>query len=120
MANAAKSLPEPPTDITGEARALWDAVVADLVLEAHHLALLREACRALHRACEARVLVDRDGLVTMDRFDQPREHPGVQIELANRRLFRSLIRELGLDADTVEEYARPGHRTPDYKSRAGV
>lgn len=102
------ALPDAPSGLGGAGASLWVRVMAEFELvDAHHFCLLEQCCAALNRVEEARLILDQEGIVVRDRFDQAREHPAVQIELANRRLVAKLLRELGLDIATGEEYSRP-------------
>ncbi len=71
-------------------------MVAEYVLEAHHLALLERACEALGRLVEARDAIARDGAYVEGRFGV-RAHPALAVEAQSRIAFARIVRELGLD-----------------------
>lgn len=89
-----------PEHLRPETQRWWLAVNADYELDNHHRLLLTEACGALDRAAQAREVISREGAYFVDRLGAKRAHPACAIELANRRLFASILRELGLDAPT--------------------
>jgi phage terminase small subunit len=65
-----------------------------------------EAAFAWDRAQQARLLVDAQGLVLLDRFNQAKPHPALAVERDNRSLYLRVCRELDLDGAGPEE-ARP-------------
>ena len=100
--------PAAPAHLTAEARAWWESVVADYVLDAHHLRLLQLAAEAWDRGQQARRALKRHGTTYTDRFGQPKARPEVAIERDSRIAFARLLRELALDVDgPAEPYARP-------------
>lgn len=101
-------LPKTPKGLSSEAGALWRAVVSEFELDPHHLRLLEAACVCWDRIREARKLIDKDGVVTKDRFGQLRQHPATQVELSNKRMLAKLLRELQLDIEPADQgYSRP-------------
>ena len=102
-----KSNPQPPKHLSRESRAWWRSVVSDYELELHHLKLLQSACESLDRVAEARLLIERDGVVIEDRFGQQKPHPACDIERHNRALFARMLRELALDVEGPAETVRP-------------
>ena len=114
---AEKALPRAPAHLRPTTRRWWSAVVSDYDLEDHHLKLLTLAAEAWDRVCQAREVIDRDGLTYVDRFDQPKARPEVGIERDSRIGFARLIRELDLDFDGPSESPRPpglrSNRRPD-------
>ena len=99
---AAEKGPRAPEGLQSRSQRLWSAVNKDFELAPHELALLEEALRALDRADQARTIVDEFGPVTVDRFGQARVHPAVGVERDARGLFVRCLRELGLDAATID------------------
>jgi P27 family predicted phage terminase small subunit len=103
--------PKPPRELSRESRALWRVVVAEYNLESHHLALLRLALEALDRASKAQAILEREGLMLLDRFDQPKAHPMVAVrrdaEISTARLWR----ELQLDAEAAPDIRIPRPRS---------
>lgn len=77
----------------------WRSVQDDYLLEPHHVRLLTLAAEAWDRCQQARAVLDRDGLIYLDRFEAPRARPEVAIERDSRIAFSRLIRELDLDVE---------------------
>lgn len=100
-------VPRPPKHLKKDGRALWTKVLTAYGLEDFHQAILAVACEALDRKVQARELLDAEGLTTVDKNLIARPHPAVAIERDSAiRLLRAL-RELSLDAESVDEYVRP-------------
>src|SRR5262245_19627527 len=64
--------------------------------------LLTMACEAWDRACEAREILARDGIVIGGRQAAVRPHPAVAIERDARIAFSKLVAQLSLDGDPSE------------------
>ncbi len=73
--------------------------------------LLQLAAEAWDRACQARRILAREGLVYRDRFLKPRKHPAVSIEEGARLAFAKLLRELDLEGEPHPGYRRARHAT---------
>jgi phage terminase small subunit len=71
----------------------------DYQLDTHHLKLLQAACEAWDRACEAQLILSRDGLVIAGREGGVRPHPAVAIRRDAEISFARLLRELDLDTE---------------------
>ena len=105
-----KRTPPPPKEWNVFAKKFWASVHRQFAIEEpQHVELLRAACQQLHRAEQARAVVDEEGAVDRDRFGQRREHPGVATERKAHLAFLRISRELGLD---VEITAARGPRRP--------
>ena len=76
-------------------------------LEDFHERLLVLAGQAWDRATEAREFLAEDGAVIVDRFEQKKPHPAVQIESQAMLNFAKLLREIGLDLDRSEPSRPP-------------
>ena len=57
------SIPKAPTGTRAAGKRLWDAVLADYVLEQHELGLLREMVRTTDLLDELDAVIRRDGLI---------------------------------------------------------
>jgi hypothetical protein len=82
-------------------------VLEEWQLEQHHEKLLTLAAESWDRVIEAREIIDSEGLVFLDRFGQPKEHPAAGIERDNRIAFARLLRELDLDAGPEPDVRLP-------------
>ena len=94
--------PRPPADLSARSKRLWVAVLAGFELSPAELELLRSALISLDRADQAAEVVKRDGVVVVDRYGTPKQHPACDVEARNRCLVRPLRRpawrEVGCDA----------------------
>ena len=94
----------PPEGLSPRSRELWAAVVPNRAKSAGRLALLEEALHALDRADEMRVVVDRDGPVTVNETTKMvHVHPCVKIERESRQAFSRLWATMGLEWSSVED-----------------
>jgi len=83
-------------------------VLTDYSIEdAPGLALLEQAATSLHRAEQAREMLAKEGLVTRDRFDQPKPHPAAVIARDAEASFRAALRDLQLDVEPTRPVGRP-------------
>jgi phage terminase small subunit len=95
-----------PRHLAPATRKWAEGILADFVLESHHVRLLVLCCQAWDRAEDARAALAEHGTVFVDRFGQPRARPEIAIERDSRISFARLLRELALDVDEPGE-ARP-------------
>ena len=96
-AKALQTTTEPPAHLSPAAQDWWRAVLKDFAPEGHHLRILQLAAEAWDRTQSARESLEANGLVYIDRFDQPKPRPEAAIARDNSALFARLLRELGLD-----------------------
>ena len=94
------SSPKAPAALSDESRKLWQRVVREYALEAHHLAILTATCEALDRMRSAQAAIVRDGEYVDGRFGM-KAHPGLAVERDSRIAFLRGIRELGLDLEAA-------------------
>lgn len=93
--------PLPPPHLDAAGTSLWEAVVADYDLDAIGLELLDALCTAVDRRVEARRLIDTEGIIVRDRFQQQRPNPAVAIEREATATMSRLARVLGLTLEPV-------------------
>ena|SRR5665811_1843596 len=86
-----------PKHLRAATKVWWSSVIRDYGLEDHHVLLLTAACESLDRAAMAREAIEKDGAFFVDRHGSRKPHPGLAVERDSRSLFKSLLRELGLD-----------------------
>jgi phage terminase small subunit len=89
----------------------------DYDLEEHHSRMLTLAAEAWDRACQAREILAKDGIVIGGREAAARPHPAVAIERDSRLAFARLIAQLNLDGDAPQ--AEPGVRATRRSTRTG-
>ena len=86
-----------PTYLGKSGRKFWREVLNEFVLEDQHdLQRLAHAASCLDRIDAARQEIEKIGAYYVDRFGQPKEHPGQKTERDNKALFARLVREMGL------------------------
>ena len=79
----------------------------EYALEPHHIRLLTLAAEAYDSAQGAREVLQREGKIFIDRFDQPKPRPEVAIQRDSAISFARLLRELDLDVYVPAERSRP-------------
>ncbi|MGD9890307.1 MAG: P27 family phage terminase small subunit [Dehalococcoidia bacterium] len=102
-----KSTPRPPRHLSVATRKWWAQIVADYVLESHHLKILTLAAEAWDRGQTAREVLDREGLTFIDRFGQPKARPEVAIARDSATVYLRALRELDLDVEPPADATRP-------------
>jgi len=81
----------------------WRSVLREYEFDkTHDYELLDQACECLDRIEQCRQAIKDDGLFQKDRYDRPVEHDAAKTERAQKKLFLSIIRELGLTLDRQE------------------
>lgn len=86
-----------PKNLKTEGRKFWRAVLKEFEFEkTHDFELLAQAAECLDRISECREAINKDGLFLRNRYDKPVEHDAAKIERAQKKLFLSIIREIGL------------------------
>jgi P27 family predicted phage terminase small subunit len=97
-----------PRSLSKAARRLWLQVTTDFeVTDSAGLALLTQALYAWDRCEAARALVDAEGAVVRDRFNQLVPHPAVRIERDSRAQFVRCMAALNLDVQPARPPGRP-------------
>ena len=102
------STPKPPDHLSREAKNWWRKINGEWELGADALLLLRGSLESFDRCEQARKLLDKDGLVVLDRFGQQKAHPAASIERDSRLQMVRCWRALNLDVEPL----RPGPGRP--------
>lgn len=90
------------------ATAAWvKSVLQTWELEPHHKKLLLLAAGHWDRIQAARRIIEKNGAIFYDRFQQPKPRPEIQIERDSSVVFARLLRELALDVEPPKETLRP-------------
>ena len=98
---------KPPQHLSREVKKWFAQVIESYELEPHHMRLLTLAAESWDRTCQARVIIDTQGMTYEDRFGAPKARPEIAIERDNRLAFVRIIRELDLDIDAPAQASRP-------------
>lgn len=98
--------PRAPAHLQKATRDWFVGVMADYVLEPHHVRLLTLAAEAWDRSQQAREAL-ATGLTFTDRFGAPHARPEIAIERDSRTAFARLVRELDLDTEPPAAGKRP-------------
>lgn len=107
-----KTTLKPPKSLAKAGRKFWESVLEAYALEdEHHFRLLENCGLALDRAAQAREQITKDGITVKNRFGETVAHPACNIERQSMSLFKSTVRELGLDLETGPAEVR-GPRRP--------
>jgi len=89
-----------PKHLQNEGRKFWRSVLSEYEFDkTHDYELLAQACQCLDRMQDCRDTIVSDGLFQKDRYGRSVEHDGLKMERAEKKLFLSIIRELGLTLD---------------------
>ena len=101
---------EPPAYLSERAKSFWRETVATWVMDdAAALTLLELACVALGRADQGRELLEAEGLVVVDRYQQVKPHPACSVRAGVAALaFARLLRELRLLEPVPDSESRIG------------
>ena len=97
----------PPAHFSPSTASWWATVMDEYALEPHHVRLLTLACEAYDSAQDAREILQREGKIFIDRFDQPKPRPEVAIQRDSAIGFARMLRELDLDISGPTDRARP-------------
>ena len=89
----------PQVELTAGGQALWDQVLSEWKLDSSSRALLRLACESLSQAERCNVYVKRDGLIVMNRFDEPRKNEAAVMEAQFRSAAIGALNKLMASLD---------------------
>ena len=106
----AAEFPTAPKGLSPVMKTWWAEIVRTYELESHHLRLLQRAAESWDLAEAALTVIRKQGSSYQDRFGQPRERPEATTWRTSVTLFKSLLRELQLDAGSPEPPRSPGRR----------
>lgn len=98
--------PEAPRHLSAAARRLFEATVADYLLEPFQEAILVKSLEAFDRAEEARRIVKASGLIVETRLGEKKANPAASLELHSRAAFFAGMRQLGLDFEPAGGQSR--------------
>lgn len=96
-----------PKNLGKTGRKFWKSVLMEFEFEkSHDYELLAQACECIDRMEQCREAIDHDGLFQRDRYGRPIEHDALKVERAQKKLFLSIVREIGLTLDRQESQKR--------------
>lgn len=78
-------IPPAPTGSGRAGRKLWRAVLEQFELEEHEATLLERACRVADSCAALQAIVDREGVMSADRFGATVPHPAL-VELRQQSM----------------------------------
>ena len=90
---------QPPAHLSKKMRDWWEDIEATHGLEPHHRHLLQLAAEAFDRAEGARKVIEGQGAVFLDRFNQAKARPETVIERDCRRDFAAIVKQLNFDEE---------------------
>ncbi len=94
-----ETTPKPPEHLSREAKSWWRKITEEWELGNDALLVLRGALEAFDRCQQARKLLEKEGLVVLDRFKQQKVHPAATIERDSRLQMVRCWRALNLDVE---------------------
>ena|SRR5438045_2354095 len=103
------SKPRPPAGLSPAARRWWARLQRGYdICDDGGLCVLNETAWAYHRAEEAKTIVERDGPVVFDRWQQAKVHPAVLVERNSRAAVLRGLKQLGVGDAPGEQQRGPG------------
>jgi hypothetical protein len=93
-----------PRDLSGATRRWWAAMSEDYGIEdTGGLSVLTLAARARDTAAAAKAIIDREGMMTTDRFGCAKAHPAVAVERDARAQMLAALKALHLDLEPLRD-----------------
>jgi P27 family predicted phage terminase small subunit len=106
MKTTSNKLPKAPKSLSAEAKVWWRKILADYELDHHGLLLLESALQSFDRMRQAQALLDKEGIVLTDRFEQKKPHPATVIERDSKAAMVRTFQALHLDIEPLHD--KPG------------
>jgi phage terminase small subunit len=103
-----KRIPAAPTGVGSRGKRLWKALHQSFSFSPDELELLSLAVECVDRAEKAQVILMREGVTSIDRFGQVKEHAAVTVRNSAETNAAKLLRQLGLRAE-VERAIKNGN-----------
>ena len=96
-----------PTGLSAEAKRRWRALVEEYeIRDAAGLQILQLYCESFDRVNACQKAIKKAGLVSSDRFGQPKAHPLTAVERDGRASMLAALKALNLDLEPLRD--RPG------------
>jgi P27 family predicted phage terminase small subunit len=96
-----KRLPDAPEHLSTEAKGWWERIVSRWDLDDAALLILEGALEAFDRMRQAQAVLDEEGVIALDRFGKPKQHPATLVERDAKNALLRGIKALGLDLEPV-------------------
>jgi P27 family predicted phage terminase small subunit len=97
----------PPKRLSQEARRYWRKIVDEFQIEDETgMIILATALEAFDRMRSAQEQIRKDGMTSVDRFNQVKAHPLLTVERDARAQFLAGLRQMNLDLEPLAD--RPG------------
>ena len=94
----------PPRGLSAEARKLWSEIVREYsITDPAGLSILRAGLESFDRAATAKRLLDVEGAVVVDRWNQRKVHPAAAVERDSRAAWLSALKQLNLDIEPLRD-----------------
>lgn len=103
-------IPEPPQPLTDAGFRLWVAITHEYKLDPAALEILALGCEAYSRSRQAGEILDKEGLMSCNRFGDVHEHPAVKAERDARAQCLVALKMLGLTLEPIGDIGRPTGR----------
>jgi phage terminase small subunit len=93
-----------PAHLTAEAAAWFGRLASEYGIEDEAgLLMLRAAMESFDRADQARALIAKQGMTSMDKYGQRRPHPAIAIERDSRKNLLAFLKALNLDLEPLRD-----------------
>jgi P27 family predicted phage terminase small subunit len=108
LVNSGATTVMPPRKLGKHGRSLWDAVMVEYgITDRGGIEILAQACEQLDEIESLAEEVNRDGRVIRSRNGPPKAHPAIRDIRQGRAVFAKLLKELGLNLESVKPMGRP-------------
>ena len=88
----------PPKKLSPEAKKIWRAILNDFqVSDSAGRLLLENALQAFDEMRAGQAILEKDGPIILDRFDQKKQHPVTLVIRDARNLMLRSLKQLNLD-----------------------
>jgi len=83
-----------PEYIGEEGRKWLKIVLKSINIKPELMEGIYQAAHCLDRIKEARDIIDKETVIAVDRFMQPKQHPATLVERDNKTLFARIVRDI--------------------------
>ncbi len=101
------ALQKVPKHLSKEAKSVWEKLMKEYdIADEAGLLILQTGLEAFGRMRDAQAVIDKEGLVVRDRWQQPKAHPLTTVERDSRAAMLAALKALNLDLEVLNE--KPG------------